>query len=93
MIKNNRQKGQVIIINTLLFFALSSAIIFALTTPVISSFNSTKSFSKSTASFLLANSAVNEGFYKLNSNKNILPTESLSLAQGEATIFIADNTN
>ncbi|MEY4440795.1 MAG: hypothetical protein RLY49_421 [Candidatus Parcubacteria bacterium] len=90
MNKNNTQKGQVIIINTLMFFALSVAIIFALTSPVVSSFNITKSFSKSKQSFLVANSAVNEAMYKLNTNKSIASSETLALSQGSATIAVAD---
>lgn len=92
MNKINKQKGQVIIINTLLFFALSVAIIFAVTSPVVSSFNITKSFSKSKEAFLLANSAVNEAFYRLNSNKNLSSSETLTLAQGEAVIAVADTS-
>jgi hypothetical protein len=93
MSKNNTQKGQVIIINTLMFFALSVAIIFALTTPVVSSFNITSSFSKSKEAFLLANSATNEAFYKLNTNKTLASAETLSLAQGDAIITSADTGN
>lgn len=90
MNKINRQKGQVIIINTLLFFALSIAIIFALTSPVVSSFNITKSFSRSKEAFLLANSAVNEALYRLNSNKALSSSETLTLAQGQSVIAVAD---
>jgi hypothetical protein len=84
------QKGQVIIINTLLFFALSVAIIFALTSPVVSSFNITNSFAKSKESFLVANSAVNEAMYKLNKGMNISSAETLTLAQGAAQIAVGD---
>lgn len=90
MNKNTTQKGQVIIINTLMFFALSVAIIFALTTPVISSFNITSSFSKSKEAFLLANSATNEAFYKLNTGMDLNSSETVSLAQGNAIISVAD---
>lgn len=93
MNKINRQKGQVIIVNTLLFFALSVAIIFAITSPVVSSFNITKSFLKSKEAFLLANSAVNEAFYRLNSNKNLPSSEILTLSQGESIIAVADTAN
>lgn len=90
MIKTNTQKGQVIIINTLLFFALSTAIIFAITSPVISSFHITKSFSKSKEAFLLANSAASEALYKLNTGKTLSSAETLTLSQGEAIITVAD---
>ncbi len=90
MNKLNTQKGQVIIINTLLFFTLSTSIIFAVTSPVISSFQITKSFTKSKQSFLLANSAANEALYKLNTNKDLASSEVVSLAQGSAIITTAD---
>lgn len=90
MNKNNTQSGQVIIINTLLFFALSTAIIFGVTSPVISSFQITKSFTKSKEAFMIANSASNEAIYKLNTNKDLASAEIVSLAQGNATINVAD---
>lgn len=93
MNKENRQKGQVIIINTLLFFALSTAIIFAVTSPVISSFNITKSFLKSKQSFIVASSATNEALYKLSAQKTIAPTEVLTLSQGTATTTLTDILN
>jgi hypothetical protein len=88
--KIHTQKGQVIIINTLLFFALSVAIIFAVTSPVISSFQITKSFLKSKQAFMVANSASNEALYKLNTNKDLAGAEIVNLAQGTATISVAD---
>jgi hypothetical protein len=90
MNKNNTQRGQVIIINTLMFFALSVAIIFALTSPVVSSFNITNSFSKSKEAFLLANSATNEALYKLNAGMDLSSAETITLSQGEALIGVAD---
>lgn len=90
MNRNNTQSGQVIIINTILFFALSTAIIFAVTSPVISSFQITKSFTKSKQAFLVANSASNEAIYKLNKNKDLASVETITLSQGSATINVAD---
>jgi hypothetical protein len=90
MIKKNTQGGQVIIINTLLFFVLSTAIIFAVTSPVISSYQTTESFSKSKQAFLVSNSASNEAFYKLNTNKTLSSAETVTLAQGTAVITVAD---
>lgn len=89
MNKKNTQKGQVII-NTLLFFALSTAIIFAVTSPVVSSYQTTRSFSKSKQAFLLANSASNEALYKLNTNKTLASAETVTLAQGTSLITVAD---
>jgi hypothetical protein len=93
MNKLNTQRGQVIIINTLLFFAISTAIIFAITSPVVSSFHITKSFSKSKEAFLLANSATNEVLYKLKTNQTLASTESFTLAQGSAVIAVADTVD
>lgn len=93
MNKNIKQRGQVIIINTLMFFTLSVVIIFALTSPVISTFNITNSFSKSKEAFLVANSATNEALYKLNTNKTLASSETFSLAQGEAIITSSDTSN
>jgi hypothetical protein len=92
MIKKNTQRGQVVIINTLLFFALSTAIIFAVTSPVISSYQTTKSFSKSKQAFLVANSAADEALYKLNTNKTLASAETVTLAQGTANITVADTS-
>lgn len=87
------QKGHVIIINTLLFFTLSIAIIFAVSTPVLSSFQITKSFLKSKQAFMVATSASNEAVYKLNTNKTLAGAETVSLAQGSATISVADTAD
>jgi hypothetical protein len=88
--QRNTQRGQVIIINTLLFFALSTAIIFAVTHPVVSSFQVTQSFLKSKKAFLVANSASNEALYKLNANMELASAETVTLAQGTADIIVAD---
>lgn len=93
MNKKNTQSGQVIIINTLLFFALSTTIIFAVTSPVIASYQVTKSFSKSKEAFLLASSASNEALYKLNTNKNLASAEDVTLAQGTARITTSDTSD
>lgn len=90
MNKISTQKGQVIIINTLLFFSLSVAIIFAVTSPVVSSFYVTKSFSKSKQAFILTNSATSEAFYKLTTGKELGASEVVSLSQGTSIISIAD---
>lgn len=90
MNKINKKRGQVIIINTLLFFVISVTIIFAVTSPVINSFQVTKSFLKSTQAFMVANSAANEAIYKLNTNKQLASTETIYLSQGFSTISVAD---
>lgn len=85
----NAQSGQVVIINTLLFFAISTAIIFAVTYPVVSSYQTTKSFLKSKQAFMVANSASSEAIYRLNSNMD-LSSETITLAQGTADIVVSD---
>ncbi len=88
--QSNTQGGQVIIINTLLFFALATAMIFGVTSPVISSFQTTKSFSKSKQAFLLANSASSEALYKLNAGMTLASAETVTLSQGSVDIVVAD---
>ncbi len=90
MNKINSKKGHIIIINALLFFALSTTIIFAVSQPIVSTFKITKSFLKSKESFLVANSASNEVLYKLNTNKEIASAENFTLAQGTAVINVSD---
>ena len=90
MNKQNTQRGQVVIINTLLFFSLSTAIMFAVAYPVVSGLQVTKSFLKSKQAFMVANSASNEALYKLNSNMDLASAETVTLAQGTATINVAD---
>ncbi len=88
MNKNNTKKGHIIILNTLVFFVVSISIIFALTSPVVSSFNITNSFSKSKQSFMLANSAMNEAIYKIKTNKNFQSNSLITLEQGNAEVEI-----
>ncbi len=92
-ITTNTQAGQVVILNTLLFFALSTAIIFAVVYPVISGFQVTSSFTKSKKAFMVANSASNEAVYKLNASMGLDASETVSLAQGSANIVVSDTSD
>ncbi len=93
MIKNNTQKGAVIILNTLLFFVISIAIIFAVVIPVITSWQVTKSFTKSKEAFLLASSASWEALYRLENGMALASSETLTLAQGTSIINVSDFSN
>lgn len=95
MIKTKLQKesGQILIINTLIFFAIAMAVIVAIASPVISSYQISSSFLESKKTFLLANSASEESMYKLKTGLAYSDTEYVTLDQGTATINVSDISN
>lgn len=84
--------GQIIILNTLIFFLVSLIIIFAISSPVISSLKTTSAFMKSNKSFHLANSATEESIYRLFNGFAISGTEYLELNDSTAEINISEIT-
>jgi hypothetical protein len=85
-----RDSGQVIILNTLLFVALSLTIIFGVSAPVLSSYATTQSFLSSKETFLLGNSAIEESLYRLKNGLDISNSETVSLDQGDTIVSIAN---
>jgi len=88
--KGTSQKGAIIILNTLLFFTISLVIIFAVASPIVSAYQTTKSIIYSKETFLLANSATEEALYRLRNDFDLSNSESVYLTQGEAEISVTN---
>lgn len=89
----NKEKGQIIILNTLIFFFVSLVIIFAISSPIVSSIKTTSAFLKSKEAFYLANSAVEESLYRLRNNFQFASSNTIYLDQGQADIIVSDTFN
>lgn len=85
--------GQVIIINVLLFFAISVAIMFGIVGPTISTYLTTKSFLSSKQSFLLANSSVEEAIYRMRNDFEFSDNKTVNLSQGSANIIVSNTAD
>lgn len=83
-------KGYVIIINTLIFMAVSVTLLSGVVNPILSHYSSSKGFLESKKSFQLANSATEEVMYRLRTNKNLSSSASVTLDSGTANISVAD---
>ncbi len=77
-----------IIINTILFLAVSLLLINGVAYPILSHYTATLGLIQSKQAFLLADSATNEAIYRLKNNKNIGSTVNVTLASSTALITI-----
>jgi len=93
MNKINNQGGYVVIVNTLFFLVLSGILTFGVIKPTLSSFNSSKAFMNSKQSFLLANSSLEEGLYRLKNSIPISASETITLNSESASISVADTSD
>lgn len=89
----NRQGGQVIILNTLFFLAISMIVVFGIAGPVLDTHQITKSFEESKKSFLLANSATEEALYRLKNGLLISSSETITLNNGTAQIGVSNTAD
>jgi len=85
--------GYVVIINTLFFLVLSAVLTFGIVKPTLASFHSAKDFMDSKQSFLLANSALEEGLYRLKNSVPISSSEIITLNSNTATVSVADTAD
>ncbi|MDD5165302.1 MAG: hypothetical protein PHG25_02070 [Candidatus Pacebacteria bacterium] len=90
MRKNLYNRGQVIILNTILFLAVSLLLINGVAYPILSHYTATQGLIQSKQSFLLADSATNEALYRLKNNLTIGSTETITLASSSATIIVTN---
>ncbi|MES2314660.1 MAG: hypothetical protein V4524_01855 [Patescibacteria group bacterium] len=91
--KNIYNSGQVIILNTILFLAISLLLINGVAYPIISHYSATLGLMQSKQAFLLADSATNEALYRLKNSKTIGSTGSITLGSSTAMIAIANTAS
>ncbi|MEI6022235.1 MAG: hypothetical protein WCQ32_00090 [bacterium] len=85
-----KEKGNVMIITTLLFVAITLSISFGLILPVLGAYGNSKSDIQSKASYALAESGVEDAYYRVMNNKNVSSTNTLVLGNATATTTVTD---
>ncbi len=81
------------IITTLLFVAITLSISLGLVLPVISAYTDAKTATKTKASYALAESGVEDAYYRLYNNKNVATSNTLVLGSATATTAVTDITS
>lgn len=81
------------LINTLIFIALSIFVIYAIATPLITSNRATGELLASKRAFMVANSAVEETLYKMKRGMTVGSTETLMLAGTAAEVTVSNTMN
>ncbi len=84
-----RSGGYILILNTLVFLAISFFIIAAIITPLMASRRTAEAFVSSTQAFMLSHSAVEEALYKMKNQKQLSSSETLVLGGHEAQISVS----
>lgn len=88
--KINYQKGNALIIVMLLFVVISVSISIGLVSPTISSVRSVKDHLESAQSYAIAESGVEDVFYRLRTAKSVSSTETLTEGVNQAVTTITD---
>ncbi len=81
--------GYILILNTLVFLAISFLIISAVIVPLVSGMRAARAYTASTQSFMLTNSALEEALYKMKNQMTLASSETLTLAGSSAEITVA----
>jgi hypothetical protein len=91
--KNNfkqNQKGNALIITVLLFVAITTSLSIGLTAPTISAVKSSKDSLEAKKSYAVAESGIEDVFYRIRNSKQVSSTEILSLGSQQTTTTITD---
>lgn len=82
------QGGYIVILNTLVFVFVSSFVVYALSTPLLSSNRATGELLHSKRAFLAAGSLAEETLYKMKNNLPVAAFETLVLGDVEAEVSV-----
>lgn len=88
--KKIKTKGNVMIITTFLFVAITLSISLGLVMPVIGAYGAAKTAIKTKASYALAESGIEDTYYRLSNSKNVVTTSTLVLGSATATTTLTD---
>lgn len=88
--KDIKQKGNALIITILLFVVIATSISMGLVAPTISSIKSTKDSIESKRSYALAESGVEDVFYRIRVAKQVSSTETLSVESNSVSTTVTD---
>lgn len=88
--KINHQKGNALIIVMLLFVVISLSVSVGLTAPTISSVRSVKDTLESKRSYAVAESGVEDVFYRIRTAKNVSSTETITIGDQQSITTVTD---
>ncbi|MCC7436642.1 hypothetical protein IT402_02075 [Candidatus Nomurabacteria bacterium] len=88
--KNQTQKGNALMITIILFVVIATSISMGLAAPTISSVKSSKDAIESKRSYAIAESGVEDVFYRLKTNKNVSTTETINIGSQQAVTTVTD---
>ncbi len=91
IIQNGRQGGYVLLVNIVLFTAITLVIVLGGVNPILAQYSTASGLLASKQSYLVSRSAAEDAYYRLKTNKTLPPSVTLSLASGSATISTADS--
>jgi len=89
--KINNQSGAAMLVAIIFFLFISLAISFGLVSPSVSQFKISSDLMKSGQSFFLAESVVEDSYYRLKSAMTIGGTNTITLSDNSATATITDS--
>lgn len=84
------QGGYIVLLNVLIFLAITFFIMVAIAAPLISSNRASAELIKSKKAFMVANSAVEDTLYKMKNQMTVGSSESLTLSGTTAQVTVAD---
>ncbi len=90
MKKSNLQNGQVMLTIVVFFMFASITIAFGIINPIVKQVAIAKNLNKSNGSFYLAQSAVEDVYYRLKNNETVGTSETLALNSGTTTTVTSD---
>ncbi len=85
-------KGQVMLTVVLFFMFASMTIVFGIINPILKQVTIAKNMTVSRGSYFLAQSSLEDVFYRLKNAKQVSPTETLSLNGGTTSTTVADTS-
>ena len=88
--KINYQMGNALIIVMMLFVAVSVSVSIGLTAPTISSVRSVKDTLESKRSYVVAESGLEDVFYRLRAAKSFSSTETITIGNQQVTTTVTD---
>ncbi len=91
--KRKSTRGYILLLNGLLFVSITFFLVAAIIAPVYATSQAATGSVRSTQSFLVANSAVEESMYRLKNGFTLHSSETLELGNATATILVSSGSD
>lgn len=85
---SNKSGGYIVILNVLIFAFISTAVVYALTSPLLSSNRASTDLLYSKRAQMVAGSAAEEAIYKMKKSMTVLPSETVTLGGVSAEVAV-----